>query len=194
VLTESSGFAGYEGELPGAGEVYVASAGDGWQLKVDGQPLQRDSAFGWSSSFSATDGGAATLSFETPATRRALVAGQVVLWIVLVVYLLRVRVREDERTDLLPVVPIEPTVETGSETVVEPMALVDAVMLDEFADIGIETVDVDVDVNADVDFAADAVTAVEFEVTEEPQVGSVSPEESEAFWKTGRRGLRRRSK
>jgi hypothetical protein len=194
VLTESSGFAGYEGELPGAGEVYVASAGDGWQLKVDGQPLQRDSAFGWSSSFSATDGGAATLSFETPATRRALVAGQVVLWIVLVVYLLRVRVREDERTDLLPVVPIEPTVEPGSETVVEPMALVDAVMLDEFADIGIETVDVDVDVNADVDFAADAVTAVEFEVTEEPQVGSVSPEESEAFWKTGRRGLRRRSK
>jgi hypothetical protein len=180
--------------LPGAGEVYVASAGDGWQLKVDGQPLQRDSAFGWSSSFSATDGGAATLSFETPATRRALVAGQVVLWIVLVVYLLRVRVREDERTDLLPVVPIEPTVEPGSETVVEPMALVDAVMLDEFADIGIETVDVDVDVNADVDFAADAVTAVEFEVTEEPQVGSVSPEESEAFWKTGRRGLRRRSK
>jgi hypothetical protein len=192
VLTDSSGFAGYEGELPGAGEVYVASAGEGWELKVDGQTLQRNSAFGWSSSFTATDGGVATLSFQTPATRRALVAGQVVLWILVVVYLLRVRVREDERTDLLPGAPLEPTPEVGPETVVEPMALVDAVMLDEFADIGVETVVVDLDVAADI--AANAVTEVEFQIPEEPQVGSMSPEDSEAFWKTGRRGLRRKSK
>jgi hypothetical protein len=78
------------------------------------------------------------------------------------------------------------------------MALIDAVMLDEFADIGVETVVVDVDVDVDVEVAADiaanAVTKIEFEIPEEPQVGSMSPEDSEAFWKTGRRGLRRKSK
>jgi hypothetical protein len=190
VLTDSTGFAENKGELPGAGEVYVASAGDGWQLKVDGQPLQRNSAFGWSSSFTANDGGVATLSFDTPATRRALIAGQVVLWILLVVYLLRVRVREDERTDLLPVAPVDSAIDAGPKTIVEPMALVDAVMLNEFADIGVETVVID----ADVDLAANAGTAVEFRVTEEPQLGTMSPEESEAFWRTGRRGLRRGSK
>jgi GT2 family glycosyltransferase len=197
VLTDSSGFAEYKGELPGAGEVYVASAGEDWQLKVDGQSLQRNSAFGWSSSFTATNGGVATLSFETPATRGALLAGQVVLWILAVVYLLRVRVREDERTDLLPVVPAEPAVEVGTETVVESMALVDAVMLEEFADFGAETVAVEtvaVDVAVDVNLAVDEAIEVESQVPEEPQVGSMSPEESEAFWKTGRRGLRRKSK
>jgi hypothetical protein len=197
VLTDSSGFAEYKGELPGAGEVYVASAGEDWQLKVDGQSLQRNSAFGWSSSFTATNGGVATLSFETPATRGVLLAGQVVLWILAVVYLLRVRVREDERTDLLPVVPAEPAVEVGTETVVESMALVDAVMLEEFADFGAETVAVEtvaVDVAVDVNLAVDEAIEVESQVPEEPQVGSMSPEESEAFWKTGRRGLRRKSK
>ena len=107
-------------------------------------------------------------------------------------YLLRVRVREDERTDLLSGAPLEPTSEDGPEAVVESMALVDAVMLEEFADIGVQTVVVDVDV--DVDIAANAVTEVEFQIPEDPQVGSMSPEDSEAFWKTGRRGLRRKSK
>jgi hypothetical protein len=74
------------------------------------------------------------------------------------------------------------------------MALIDAVMLDEFADIGVETAVVDVDVEVAADIAANAVTEIEFEIPEEPQVGSMSPEDSEAFWKTGRRGLRRKSK
>jgi hypothetical protein len=72
------------------------------------------------------------------------------------------------------------------------MALVDAVMLEEFADFGAETVAVDVAV--DVNLAVDEAIEVESQVPEEPQVGSMSPEESEAFWKTGRRGLRRKSK
>jgi hypothetical protein len=190
VLTDSTGFAEYKGELPDAGEIYVASAGDGWQLKVDGQSLQRNSAFGWSSSFTANDGGVATLSFDTPLTRKALVAGQVVLWILVVVYLLRVRVREDERTDLLPVAPVDPAIDAGPKTIVEPMALIDVVMLEEFADIGVETVVVDVDIAVDVE----AVPEVESQMPDELRAGSMSPEDSEAFWKTGRRGLRRRSK
>jgi hypothetical protein len=77
------------------------------------------------------------------------------------------------------------------------MALVDAVMLEEFADFGAETVAVEtvaVDVAVDVNLAVDETIEVESQVPEEPQVGSMSPEESEAFWKTGRRGLRRKSK
>ena len=65
-------------------------------------------------------------------------------------------------------------------------------MLEEFADIAVEPAVVDVEVEVDV--AADPVIEVESQVSEEPQVGSMSPEESEAFWKTGRRGLRRKSK
>jgi hypothetical protein len=65
-------------------------------------------------------------------------------------------------------------------------------MLEEFADIAVEPVVVDVDIEADV--APVPVIEVESQVSEEPQVGSMSPEESDAFWKTGRRGLRRKSK
>jgi hypothetical protein len=70
------------------------------------------------------------------------------------------------------------------------MALIDVVMLEEFADIGVETVVVDVDIAVDVE----AVPEVESQMPDELRAGSMSPEDSEAFWKTGRRGLRRRSK
>jgi hypothetical protein len=100
VLTESSGFAEAKGEVPNAGQVYVAAAGEGWTLSVDGSASQRVSAFGWSSAFEVPSAGLGRLSFATPATRWLMLAGQVVLWIAVILYLLRVRVREDERTDL----------------------------------------------------------------------------------------------
>jgi hypothetical protein len=103
VLTDSAPYAEAKGDLPGPGEIYVASAGDDWSLKVNGKSLERSSAFGWSNSFAADSGGAATLSFQTPVTRWLLLVGQACLWILVIVYLLRVRVREDERTDLLMV-------------------------------------------------------------------------------------------
>jgi hypothetical protein len=118
----------------------------------------------------------------------------VVLWILVVVYLLRVRVREDERTDLLPVAPVDAAIDAGPKTIVEPMALIDVVMLEEFAEIGVETVVVEVDVALDFAVAVDAVPEVESQMPDELRAGSMSPEDSEAFWKTGRRGLRRRSK
>ena len=114
VLTDSAPFAEAKGDLPGAGEVYVASAGDRWSLKVNGKSLTRSSAFGWSNSFAAESGGAATLSFQTPATRWLLLVGQAFLWILVIVYLLRVRVREDERTDLLKVEGVQ-VVDAASE-------------------------------------------------------------------------------
>jgi len=101
VLTESSGFAEAKGELAQAGQVYLAAAGDDWTLSVDGSTVPRSSAFGWSSTFEVPSAGAANLSFTTPVTRWLMLAGQVLVWIALILYLLRVRVREDERTDLL---------------------------------------------------------------------------------------------
>jgi hypothetical protein len=120
VLTDSAPYAEAKGDLPGPGEIYVASAGDGWSLKVNGKSLERSSAFGWSNSFTADSGGAATLSFQTPATRWLLLLGQAFLWIVVFVYLLRVRVREDERTDLLMLEEIQATDVVPEQFVKEP--------------------------------------------------------------------------
>jgi len=197
VLADSTGFTDYKGELPNAGEVYVASAGDGWKLNVDGQSLQRTSAFGWSSTFSANDGGVATLSFDTPVSRWIFLLGQAVLWLIVVVYLLRVRVREDERTDLLAIELVEPEELDEPQPSAEPLDLVDALLLNEFSDVGDEDAISDaasIDAVESVDNVETGTMVVESEVQNETQVGSMSPEESEEFWKTRRRGLRRRSK
>ena len=97
ILPESTGFASWAGTVDGPGEVYVSSAGgDSWKLEVDGVPADRSSAFGWASIFDVGNSGRGSLHFDTPLTRWLALAGQVVLWIVLVIYLLRVRVREEE--------------------------------------------------------------------------------------------------
>jgi hypothetical protein len=178
VLTGSTGFAESKGELSGASEVYVASAGSGWELKVNGQSLQRSSAFGWANSFTAIDGGAATLSFQTPVTRWLFLAGQAALWILVVIYLLRVRVREDERTDLLALEVDVPEELEEHEAVPEALALVDAVILTEFNELPV---------------TANLVDTVE-QSNGEALTGSMTPQESDEFWKTRRRGIRRRSK
>ncbi len=101
VLPESSSFSSWTGPIDGPGQIYVSAAGgDSWKLDVDGVSAAQSSAFGWASSFAVDNSGAAVLRFETPFTRWLALAGQVVLWILLVLYLLRVRVREDERNDL----------------------------------------------------------------------------------------------
>ena len=206
VLTDSTGFAESKGELSGAGEIYVASGGNGWELKVDGQSLQRTSAFGWSNVFTADEGGAATLSFQTPVTRWLLLVGQAALWILVVVYLLRVRVREDERTDLLAVEGEAPDELIDAEVLAEPFALVDAVMLTEFiespatvdaASTGVEGIDIEslIVPDAEPTNAAETIAdSVVEESTEGQRADAMTSEESDEFWKTRRRGLRRRSK
>ena len=207
VLTDSSGYTESTGEIPNAGEVYVASAGDGWELRLNGESLQRSSAFGWSNTFTTNESGAASLSFHTPVTRWLFLAGQVLLWILVIVYLLRVRVREDERTDLLAVEErgVDLVESSQPDVFSEPLALVDAVMLDEFSDVPMAETDTASLVVADgpdiakIDVVADEQLVEEKEdVAAEPntetQAGSMSSEESEEFWKTRRRGFRRRSK
>jgi len=217
VLTDTDGYASSEGELDTAGEVYVASAGDGWQLSVNGESLTRSSAFGWSSSFTATEGGPATLSFQTPITRWLLLLGQVFVWIVVVVYLLRVRVREDERTDLLAINDAGEIDTAEPEIALEPLAIIDAVVLNEFVETPSTATSEASVVVAPVlaEQAGEAVgsaqdpTAQDKTVEPDSQLGiepssvdpeslprssSMSSEESEEFWKARRRGFRRRSK
>lgn len=108
-LPDGSGPTDRQGGLDGASTVYVGQAGgDRWSLKVDGADVARRDALGWSSTFAVESGGDASLSFDTPATRYAALAGQLVLWVLAIGYLLRVRVVEDER-DTLPVdAPLAP--------------------------------------------------------------------------------------
>ena len=89
------------GELSSAGEVYVSSAGGAdWHLRVDGNDVARDDAFGWASVFHVDRAGPATLVYDAPTARLAMLAGQIVLWIGAIVFVLRMRSKVEERRRL----------------------------------------------------------------------------------------------
>lgn len=98
VLDDPQGFASWRGEVGRAGAtVYVAQSGGGrWSAQQDGTSLERTDALGWASAFTGTRTGPITLAFDTPITRRAMLIGQVLLWVLAVWWLLRVRVKVDE--------------------------------------------------------------------------------------------------
>jgi GT2 family glycosyltransferase len=98
-LGTTDGFTSYSGSADHASTVYLASAGDGWTLQVNGQPVDRRDALGWASSFAAP-AGSASMSFSTPIGRPLALAGETMLWLIGVVYLLRTRVVRDERRRL----------------------------------------------------------------------------------------------
>jgi hypothetical protein len=102
VLPDIQGYSDWSGSLDQPGELFVSAAGDGWKLQVDGSDVASTEALGWANSFPVEQAGDATLRFDTPVTRWLALAGQVALWLIAFAYLLRVRVREDEGTDLIP--------------------------------------------------------------------------------------------
>lgn len=130
-LRSTDGFAEYSGELPEASTVYVAAATAGWELQVDGVRVQREDALGWSSSFSAPKG-SATMGYDTPPARPLSLAGEVAVWLIAFLYLLRTRVARDERRRLGPGEPlrVEPTPPTQPTPRSEPVRT----PLDELAD------------------------------------------------------------
>ena len=209
ILTESTGFASASGELSEPGVVYLSAAGQEWQLEGDGDPLERSSAFGWANTFLADRVGSATLSYSTSPTRWLMLFGQLLLWAIVVVYLLRVRVREDERTELLPLVVPEgqkigrsgperraAESETGSATI----GLIDLLLLD--GDPAGRAPEVG---SLEFDLAAESAGSTSTEAnTGELVIGELAvrgrtePDprtaESDEFWKSPKRGRRRRSK
>ena len=65
--------------------MYVAAtADDNWKLEVDGDEMVRRDAFGWANVFDVDDavGSDASLRYDTPLKRHALLLAQVVVWIV----------------------------------------------------------------------------------------------------------------
>jgi GT2 family glycosyltransferase len=103
VLPEPDGFAAWKGTIDTAGAtVFVSqSGGSNWSLSQSGEELERSDALGWASSFARTGTGDASLRFHTPVSRWLILLGQVLLWSVVIIHLLRVRVRVDE-SSILP--------------------------------------------------------------------------------------------
>jgi hypothetical protein len=91
----------FSGSIDEPSEVYLAEAESSrWQLEVEGERVERDEALGWANVFHADSTGDATLSFATPVVRYLMLIGQALLWVIALVYLLRVRVVTDERRSL----------------------------------------------------------------------------------------------
>jgi GT2 family glycosyltransferase len=91
----------FSGTIDEPSDVYLAAAAsDDWELAVDGSDAARDDALGWANQFRVESTGAAELRFATPTVRYVALAGQIVLWVVALIFLLRVRVVRDERRSL----------------------------------------------------------------------------------------------
>ena len=177
LFVDGDGYASWTGDLQHAADVYAAVGGSDWKLEVDGATTERSSVFGWSNSFAVDGGGSARIYFDTPATRRYLLLGQVLLWIVAIVWLLRVRVRIEENNDLAAsIVPED--VEEVQPIDVEPGAF-EAAPDDSPAveDLLASIVDVPVP-QAEPALPEPAVIASDVDQTEEIPTGSAPTEDS----------------
>jgi GT2 family glycosyltransferase len=72
---------------------------DNWKLSVDGVDAPARRAFGLTTAFDVENGGAATLAYESPASRALLVVLQVALWLLAFFVATRVRVSIGRRTE-----------------------------------------------------------------------------------------------
>jgi hypothetical protein len=100
-LPDDEGYQRFAGELPPSVVYLAAASSDRWRLEADdGTDAERVEALGWAQAFLSDGSPRATLRFDTPTSRRLILLGQALLWLVAVVYLLRVRVVTDERRTL----------------------------------------------------------------------------------------------
>jgi GT2 family glycosyltransferase len=92
VLTDRDGYLGWKGDLPDDSQVLVAEAhSDHWKLHIDGGSATEDKPFGWATGYSVTDGGRASLHYETSPLRYLLLLVQVLVWLALLRALVRIR-------------------------------------------------------------------------------------------------------
>lgn len=88
------------GEIEGIGPIHVASGSDpGWELTIAGRSQPRRRHFGWAVGFEAEQSGAGELTYRTPSSIRLALFGQLALWIVLIVFVWRGRVRRFDDVD-----------------------------------------------------------------------------------------------
>jgi GT2 family glycosyltransferase len=92
VLERRSGYLGWTGAIPDDTQVLVSEASSAhWKLKVDGRTVPDDKPFGWATGFSVTDGGQATLRYDTPIVRYGLLLVQALVWLLALRALVRIR-------------------------------------------------------------------------------------------------------
>jgi GT2 family glycosyltransferase len=95
VLVDHSGYGTAKGAVNADSVIYLADASSPhWSLTVNGREVSRTKAFGWANEFRVDQAGSATLHFNTPISRYALLAVQVLLWVVAVRRLRRWRAHE----------------------------------------------------------------------------------------------------
>ncbi len=81
----------FTGDLA-TGTLYLAEAPhDGWELTVGGEAIARETPSDVASTYAVAGAGPGRLSFATPWTRTAAIAGQGVLWVLTILLLLRWR-------------------------------------------------------------------------------------------------------
>jgi len=79
---------------PGDTVVQASSASGRWILEVDGHRAERTDAYGWADAFAVPEGSGpaeAVLAYRTPASRYALVAAQVAVWLAVLLVAVRMR-------------------------------------------------------------------------------------------------------
>ncbi len=100
-LERNDHFAQFTGTIDGPAKVYLGEASSPrWRLDVAGVEATRSDSMGWSNTFTVEGSGEARLHFDTPTSRPMMLAGQVLLWLAAVFFVLRVRVVTDERRSL----------------------------------------------------------------------------------------------
>ena len=91
-LVDGDGPTDAGGRVPGAGDLLVSqAASDHWKVSVNGRSAPRSEIYGWANQFDVDQPGEGSLTYETPITRRLLLVGQIVLWLVAFVAWRRVR-------------------------------------------------------------------------------------------------------
>ena len=86
----------FSGPLNEGDRVGLAEASSSrWSLTVDGRSADRSEAFGWTNAFDSPATGSATMRYRTSPLRYGMVAGEVLVWVLAIRYLVRTRRRTD---------------------------------------------------------------------------------------------------
>ncbi len=102
-LAQTKAYQSFTGTVSKAQTVFLSeAASSNWKLQVAGHPVLRRPALGWASTFAVPAvpaGTNATLSYDTPMSRGLMLAGQTLLWLLVLGYLFRNRVRAQSDRD-----------------------------------------------------------------------------------------------
>ena len=96
VLGSEDGRTTFSGPVEAGSRIFwSATASDGWQLTIDGEPVPSERAFGFADAYEVDRSGDATLEYRTPVFRYGMLLIQILLWLFVLRRLLRLRLGPD---------------------------------------------------------------------------------------------------